>query len=123
MHVPFLCVQFRNVLPSEELLRHARSLWTELQEQVRCRGGSEDAMLSITQNPGESCGFEVELSLPGVLRAAASDRDALTAIDRVFTQLPPGRPLQEALVAVSVVGKSATLGTTASLPDTSRDVP
>ena len=86
MSTAFLCVQFRNLLPSEQLLLFARALWSDLQQRGVARGAG-DAMLSIAQIASEITCFEVELrlaNLPPRFRARASD--ALEAIERVFAE-------------------------------------
>lgn len=84
MSAAFLCVQFRNVLPSEELLRRARSHWNELQRTTGYTADG-DATLSIRQSDRDDGRFEVELTVPGaVLSASALDKDALAGIARVF---------------------------------------
>lgn len=84
MSAAFLRVQFRNVLPSEELLRRARSHWNELQRTTGYTTDG-DATLSIRQSDSDDGRFEVELTVPGaVLSASALDEDALAGIARVF---------------------------------------
>ena len=87
-----LSVQFRNLLPSEELLRSARTLWNELDlPRAAACGDAEDsgdAHLSITQRSGKHGHYEVELSVPGAEHSAsACGADAQLAIESVFRQV------------------------------------
>lgn len=86
MPAAFLCVQFRNLLPSEELVRVARSSWTDL--QLRCAPRTQgDATLSITQTSCESAPFHAELHIDGSpLLGAARDDNPLAAVREVFAQ-------------------------------------
>ena len=86
MPTAFLCVQFRNLLPSEQLLLFARALWSDLQQRGVARGAG-DATLSITQKASEITRFEAELRLANLPhRCRARDTDALAAIERVFAE-------------------------------------
>lgn len=85
MSTAFLCVQFRNLLPSEQLLLFARALWSDLQQRGLAVGVG-DATLSITQMASESTRFEAELAMVNAPhRCRARDVDALAAIERAFT--------------------------------------
>ena len=118
MSVALLCVQFRNVLPSEELLLFARALWNDLQQRgdVPLTG---DATLCITQIQRENAPFEATLTIEGSpVRTRARDDDALLAVQDVFAQLGSWRdlgPRRESMV----VSKNASLHGSGSLPDTS----
>lgn len=86
MSTAFLCVQFRNLLPSEQLLLFARALWSDLQQRGVARGAG-DATLSITQIASEITHFEAELRLANLPhRCRARHSDALVAIEQVFTE-------------------------------------
>ena len=85
MSTAFLCVQFRNLLPSEQLLLFARALWSDLQQRG-LTAGIGDATLCITQLPSEITRFEAELTMAGAPhRCRARDADALAAVERVFS--------------------------------------
>ena len=85
MSTAFLCVQFRNLLPSEQILLFARALWSDLQQRGLAVGAG-DATLSITQMASEVTRFEAELAMVNAPhRFRARDADALTAIGRAFT--------------------------------------
>lgn len=117
MSVALLCVQFRNVLPSEELLRFARALWSDLQHggAVAVTG---DGTLCITQRPAKLAPFEVELTVEGSrLRGLAEDSDPLVAVQGAFAQLGSWRDLGP-IYDAALLGNNAPLSPTASLPDT-----
>ena len=81
-----LSVQFRNLLPSEELLRCARSRWDELDLPLRS-GRNGDANLSISHDEVAQR-FHVTLTLPGTTRRiSAHSDDALLGIESAFQQL------------------------------------
>jgi hypothetical protein len=95
MSASFLCVQFRNLLPSEELLLFARALWADLQLRANLSMAG-DANLAITQNGSDQPGFQVELTIEGsAFRSSAYDRDALAAVQDAFEQLGAYGPLSE----------------------------
>jgi hypothetical protein len=84
MSTAFLCVQFRNLLPSEQLLLFARALWSDLQQRGIATGLG-DATLTITQRPSEISCFDAELTMANAPhRAHVRETDALAAIERVF---------------------------------------
>ena len=87
MPAALLCVQFRNLLPSEELLMFARTLWHDL--QLRSPGfTSGDATLCITQTSGEQANFQAELTIEGSTWCMFGEgADALTAVREAFRPL------------------------------------
>lgn len=86
MPAAFLCVQFQNLLPSEELVRFARDLWTDAQLHVGV--GDRDVTLAIRQTPGELEPFEVKLMVGDApLPSTARDADARSAVQSAFAQL------------------------------------
>jgi hypothetical protein len=110
MSTAFLCVQFRNLLPSEQLVLLARALWSDML-QAGARVAPGDAILSITQLRGPSPAFEAELSLPHVPRRGVErDADALVAIDKAFARwndLVVSEVVGEALDDASRAGQTA----------------
>ena len=83
MSTAFLCVQFRNALPAEQLVLLARALWSDLLAAgVPVSRG--DAVLSIAQRPGD-LSYDVELTLPGApRRGVAHAADPHVAVDEAF---------------------------------------
>jgi hypothetical protein len=128
MPAVLLSVQFRNVLPSEELLLRARSLWSALQSQKALYEGG-DATLRITQIGGDSpASFEVELTLPcSDERASAHGVDVYRAMIEVFQALSDAGAAQidvvreDGLAAAPALGKSATLSHVRGCTDTLAD--
>ena len=111
MSTAFLCVQFRNLLPSEQLVLLARALWSDMLD-AGARIGAGDAILSITQRVGVDHSFEAELRLPGKPRRGPErDADALLAIDKAFARWTD--LAQKAVVEVfddtALAGQNATL--------------
>jgi hypothetical protein len=87
MSAAFLCVQFRNLLPSEELLLFARALWADLQARGDLTTGG-DATLAITQNSCNHLPFEVELTVEGsARRSTARDINPLLAVQEAFARI------------------------------------
>lgn len=94
MSVSFLCVQFRNLLPSEELLLFARARWNQAQAQGEVPLTAGDATLTITQSSNKITPFEVELSVAGSsLRSICHDSNPIVAIEDAFAQLGSLREL------------------------------
>lgn len=128
MPAVLLSVQFRNVLPSEELLLRARSLWSDLQARKALYVGG-DATLRITQIAGDSpASYDVELTLPcSDERASAQGADVYRAMIEVFLALSQGDGSalealpDEGLATVPAVGKSATLRQPSCAGDTLAD--
>jgi hypothetical protein len=123
MPAAFLCVQFRNLLPSEELVLTARVLWHSLQTGLSCSVDGE-VVLTITYMTADIAHFDVELALPQQLVAArATSPDARAAVQSVFTQLarasmPPASSAVELGANFPVPGKSAPMGHGAACPGT-----
>jgi hypothetical protein len=93
-----LCVQFRNLLPSENLLLFARTLWNAAQRDGLITFHTGDATLSIAKSDGKSGPFVVTLALEhGSLQSVASDLEPLAAIEAAFAQLAL-RPSDRALL-------------------------
>lgn len=109
MSSAFLCVQFRNLLPSEQLVLLARALWSDLQAAgVHVEPG--DAVLAIAQLAGEPATFEVELTLPGApRRGPARDRDPVSAVDEAFAKWTTAPSLATVVDDPIVTGESATV--------------
>jgi hypothetical protein len=94
MPASFLCVQFRNLLPSEELLLYARARWNEAQARGQVSSIAGDATLSITQTASKLAPFEVELTVADAsLRSISRDSDPIVAVEEAFAQLGPIREL------------------------------
>ncbi|MEY4515191.1 MAG: hypothetical protein RLZZ450_7313 [Pseudomonadota bacterium] len=94
MPASFLCVQFRNLLPSEELLLFARARWNEAQARGEISSLAGDATLSITQTASKLAPFEVELTVAEAsLRSISRDIDPIAAVEEAFAQLGPIREL------------------------------
>ncbi|MET0342318.1 MAG: hypothetical protein ABW252_15045 [Polyangiales bacterium] len=111
MSSAFLCVQFRNLLPSEQLVLLARALWTNLQRAgVHVERG--DAVLSIALIPalaGADASYEVELTLPGApRRGTARDGDPRVAVDEAFAKWDPADASAD-LDDAALDGESATV--------------
>lgn len=108
MSVAFLCVQFRNLLPSEDVLLFARSLWSDLQGcgSVAVTG---DATLSVTLNESDLAPFKAEITIEGsAVRSSARDSDLLAAVQTAFARLALPHP-SSALETVSVLCETATV--------------
>jgi hypothetical protein len=92
---PLLCVQFRNLLPSEDLLLYARALWETAQRERLTPSQLGDATLRITRTESRVGLFEVSLAFQhGTLQSVASGLEPLAAIEAAFAQLrgvPPSR--------------------------------
>lgn len=83
-----LCVQFRNLLPSEDLLRFARALWETAQRDRLGPSPIADATLSITKTESKVAPFRVSLRVePGSLQSVTSGLEPLRAIEVAFLQL------------------------------------
>jgi hypothetical protein len=92
MPVSFLCVQFRNLLPSEDLLLFARARWNEAQERGQVSPTAGDATLCITQTANKLAWFEVELRLADAsLRSIGRDANPIAAVEEAFAQLGSSR--------------------------------
>ena len=92
MTVSFLCVQFRNLLPSEELLLFARARWNEVQAHGQASSKARDATLSITQTSSKHAPFEVELTVAdAALRGTGRDANPIVAVQEAFSQLGSSR--------------------------------
>lgn len=90
MPASFLCVQFRNLLPSEELLLFARARWNEAQARGQISFAAGDATLCITQTASKLAPFEVELTVAAAsLRSITRDADPIVAVEEAFAQLGP----------------------------------
>jgi hypothetical protein len=105
MSVSLLSVQFRNLLPSEELLLFARARWNDAQQRGQVSDGAGDATLSITQTKSKLAPFEVRLTLAGTSLSSVSHADTpLLAVEGAFAQLGSFRELS----ALEVTDLSAT---------------
>lgn len=119
MSTAFLCVQFRNLLPSEQLVLFGRALWNDMLLQQGPRMGAGDAVLAITQHASgghasDAPTFEAELRLPRTARrGGARDRDALVAIDKAFGLWTDHA---EAAVVVGVLDDASQVGQNATCP-------
>jgi hypothetical protein len=82
-----LCVQFRNLLPSEDLLLFARTLWNAAQQDGPVAFQTGDATLSIAKSDVRSGPFVATLALEHGLQSVASDLEPLAAIEAAFAQL------------------------------------
>jgi hypothetical protein len=88
MPVSFLCVQFRNLLPSEELLLFARARWNDAQARGQVAPNAGDATLYITQTASKLAWFEVELTVAEAsLRSIGRDANPIVAVEEAFAQL------------------------------------
>jgi hypothetical protein len=118
MPASFLCVQFRNLLPSEELLLFARARWNEAQARGQVSTVAGDATLSITQTSSKLAPFEVELTVADAsLRSISRDADPIVAVEEAFAQLGSLRELA-VLQAPSVFDETAPGALLLSGPDT-----
>ncbi|MDB4990443.1 MAG: hypothetical protein JWN04_5621 [Myxococcaceae bacterium] len=107
MSVSLLSVQFRNLLPSEELLLFARARWNDAQARGQVTSASGDATLCITQTASKLAAFEVRLTLAGSTLASVSHAEsALLAVEGAFAQLGTHRQLA-ALEATHLAGTDA----------------
>lgn len=96
MSVSFLCVQFRNLLPSEELLLFARARWNEAQARGQVTSPAGDATLCITQTASKLAPFEVELTVADAsLRSICRDANPIVAVEEAFAQLGASRELTQ----------------------------
>ncbi|MDB4975772.1 MAG: hypothetical protein JWN48_4113 [Myxococcaceae bacterium] len=94
MSVSMLSVQFRNLLPSEDLLLFARARWNDAQARGQVSAGSGDATLSITQTASKLAPFEVRLTLArSSLSSVSHAETALLAVEGAFAQLGSYREL------------------------------
>jgi hypothetical protein len=94
MSVSLLSVQFRNLLPSEELLLFARARWNDAQRRGQVNASAGDATLSITQTSSKLAPFEVRLTLAGTSLSSVSHADTpLLAVEGAFAQLGTFREL------------------------------
>ena len=92
MPVSFLCIQFRNLLPSEELLLFARARWNEAQARGQVSPTAGDATLCITQTGNKLGGFEAELTLADAsLRSIGRGANPIVAVEEAFAQLGSSR--------------------------------
>lgn len=92
MAVSFLCVQFRNLLPSEEVLLFARARWNEAQARGQVSMEAGDVTLCITQTTSKLAPFEVELTVAGAsLRSISRDANPIAAVEEAFAQLGSSR--------------------------------
>jgi hypothetical protein len=116
MSVSFLCVQFRNLFPSEELLLFARARWNEAQATGQVSSGVGDATLCITQTASKLALFEVELRIAGEsLRSISRDINPIVAVEEAFAQLGSTRELSslggtvlfDETASVEVLGSSS----------------
>jgi hypothetical protein len=88
MPLTMLCVQFRNLLPSEDLLLFARALWECAQREGLGSFEVADATLSITKTESKVAPFEASLRLGrGSLPSVATGVEPLTTIEAAFAQL------------------------------------
>ena len=118
MPASFLCVQFRNLLPSEDLLLFARARWNEAQARGEFSSVAGDATLSITQTASKLAPFEVELTVADKsLRSICRDVDPIVAVEEAFAQLGSIRELA-VLHAQAALDESATGALALSGPDT-----
>lgn len=94
MSVSLLSVQFRNLLPSEDLLLFARARWNEAQQRGQISTSVSDATLCITQTNSKLAPFEVRLTLAGSSLSSVAHADSpLVAIEAAFAQLGSYRDL------------------------------
>ncbi|HEX5661799.1 MAG TPA: hypothetical protein VFX59_31625 [Polyangiales bacterium] len=84
MATSLLCVQFRNLLPSEDILLFPRALW-ETAERERL-GAFQDATLRISKSDTKVALFEAWLA-SGHLKSVATGREPLATIEAAFAQL------------------------------------
>ncbi len=103
-----LCVQFKNLLPSEDLLWFARTLWETAQRDRWGAVPARDATLSITKTESKAAPFEASLALAeGTPRSVATGLDALAVIEAAFAQVQSPEP-HRALRAVDWSGETAS---------------
>ena len=108
MSVSLLSVQFRNLLPSEDLLLFARARWNDAQQRGQISSSVGDATLCITQTASKFAPFEVRLTLAGSSLSSVSHADSpLVAVEGAFAQLGSFRDLS-ALEITSLEGSTAT---------------
>jgi len=118
MSVSFLCVQFRNLFPSEELLLFARARWNEAQARGQVSSVGDDATLRITQTASKLASFEVELTVAGrSLHSICRDTNPIVAVEEAFAQLGSVRELSF-LHTVRRFDESAPVAIEASSSDT-----
>jgi hypothetical protein len=92
MSVSLLCVQFRNLLPSEDLLLFARARWNDAHARGQVAPTAGDATLSITQTASKLASFEVELRVADAsLRSISRDANPIVAVEEAFAQLGSSR--------------------------------
>ncbi|MET0284387.1 MAG: hypothetical protein ABW352_07950, partial [Polyangiales bacterium] len=83
-----LCVQFRNLLPTEDVLLFARALWEAAQRESLGPIRSGDATLCIRKTDSKLEPYEASLALEhGSLQSSATGLDPLAAIQAAFAQL------------------------------------
>jgi hypothetical protein len=86
-----LSVQFRNLLPSEDLLLYARALWETAQRERLGVFQAADATLCITKTESKVASFQVSLALErGSFQSVATGMEPLATIEAAFAQLRPG---------------------------------
>jgi hypothetical protein len=108
MLAPLLCVQFRNLLPSEELLLFARTLWEATQRDGLGALQARDATLCISKTESDLAPFVASLALAsGSLTSVASGLEPLAAIESAFSQLS-SVPVPRMLLAAPLLGETAT---------------
>jgi hypothetical protein len=106
MSVSLLSVQFRNLLPSEELLRFARARWNDAQRRGQVSAVVGDATLSITQTSCKLAPFEVRLTLArSSLSSVTHAASPLVAVEGAFAQLGSYRDLSA--LEVTDLGREA----------------
>lgn len=90
-----LSVQFRNLLPSEDLLLFARALWENAQRRSYPASQLPDATLCIAKIESKIEPFRASLELEGsASQSVATGLEPLHAIEAAFAQLsvaPRGR--------------------------------
>jgi hypothetical protein len=83
-----LCVQFRNLLPSEDLLLFAHALWAIAQRERVAPFQCADATLRITRTESKVAPFEASLALErGSLQSVVTGMEPLATIEAAFAQL------------------------------------
>jgi hypothetical protein len=103
MPSPLLCVQFRNLLPSEDLLLFARALWETAQRERLGPLQAADATLCITKTESKVATFQASLALErGAFQSVATGMEPLAAIEAAFAQLRTGSP-QTLLASLSEI--------------------
>jgi hypothetical protein len=94
MRSPLLCVQFRNLLPSEDLLLFARALWESAQRERLGSLHAGDATLCITKTEGNIATFQASLTLGrGKPPSVVTGVEPLATIEAVFASLRPSTAL------------------------------